>query len=65
MDAAVELGRDVFLSDIAAVVERVDGLDHVEALALFAKNTRAGERLAVPDDVVVVAGELRLKAVAE
>jgi hypothetical protein len=60
-----ELGRDVFLSDVAAVVERVDGLDHVEALALFAKNMRAGERLAVPDDVVVVAGELRLKAVAE
>ncbi len=54
-------GRDVFLSDVAAVLERVDGVDHVESLALSVDGRIGGERVAVAPDRTVVAGTLRLK----
>jgi hypothetical protein len=53
-------GRDVFLSDVAALVESVPGIDYASSLALVADGTRAGERVSVPDDRLVVAGTLRL-----
>jgi hypothetical protein len=55
-----DLGRDVFLSDVAAVLEHVEGLDYVEELALFANGVRLGERVEVPPRRVVVVGDLRL-----
>jgi hypothetical protein len=54
-------GRDVFLSDVAAVLERVDGVDYVESLALSVDGRIGGERVAVAADRTVVAGTLRLK----
>jgi hypothetical protein len=56
-----ELGRDVFLSDVAAVLERVPGVDYVEELALLLNGGLQGERIAVADDCIVVAGTIRLK----
>lgn len=76
-----ELGRDVFLSDVAAVLERVAGVDYVETLAfsllvtpkpkiisIFGSSIKLplpgfavpGERIEVPDDRIVVAGNIRL-----
>ncbi|HJQ82456.1 MAG TPA: putative baseplate assembly protein [Candidatus Binatia bacterium] len=57
------LGRDVFLSDVAAVLERVEGVDYVEELALLLGGVPQGERIAVAEDRIVVAGTLRLKII--
>jgi hypothetical protein len=56
-----ELGRDVFLSDVAAVLERVPGVDYVEELALLLGGALQSEWVAIADDRVVVAGDIRLK----
>lgn len=53
-------GRDVHLSDVAAITEGVSGVDYVEDLQLRSDGEPRGERIAVGDDYVVVAGELRL-----
>lgn len=59
-----EPGRDVYLSDLAAVLERVDGVDYVEQLAMSIDGRIGGERLAIAPDRTVVAGDLRLKLAA-
>jgi predicted phage baseplate assembly protein len=59
-----DLGRDLFLSDIAAVLERVPVIDYVEDLALYVNGSRQDQRVAIADDRVVVAGELRLRVTA-
>jgi hypothetical protein len=56
-----ELGRDVFLSDIAAVLERVDGVDYVKEIDLLIDGMPQGESVRIADDRVVVAGTIRLK----
>ena len=53
-------GRDVYLSDVAAVLENVPGVDYVATLHLLLNNTPRGERVDVPPDRIVVAGDLRL-----
>ncbi|MFI0607085.1 MAG: putative baseplate assembly protein [Anaerolineae bacterium] len=58
------MGRDVYLSDLAAVIERVEGVDHAGDLALLLSGVPQGERVAVADDRVVVAGMIQLKVVA-
>lgn len=55
------LGRDVFLSDVAAVLERVPGVDYVEELGLLLGGALQGERVAVAPDRTTVAGDIRLK----
>ena len=54
-------GRGVSLSDVAAVLERVDGVDYVEELGLLLNGALQGEIVAVAADRVVVAGNIRLK----
>jgi hypothetical protein len=56
-----ELGRDVYLSDIAAVLERVEGLDYVSELTMLLDGVPQGDRIRVADDRIVVAGDLRLR----
>ncbi|HEU4510645.1 MAG TPA: putative baseplate assembly protein [Pyrinomonadaceae bacterium] len=56
-----ELGRDVYVSDVAAVLERVKGVDYVKELTLFVNGNLQGERIPIADDRVVVAGVIRLK----
>jgi predicted phage baseplate assembly protein len=55
------LGRDVYLSDVAAIIEAVDGVDYVEALHLLLYDIPQGEQVIVPPDRIVVAGTLRLE----
>jgi hypothetical protein len=56
-----ELGRDVFLSDVAALLEAVEGVDFVEELFLLRDDTPQGERVAVPPERLVVGGDIRIK----
>ena len=58
------LGRDVFLSDVASVLERVPGVDYVKELSLLRESVLEDERVSVPDDRIVVAGEIKIKLVA-
>jgi predicted phage baseplate assembly protein len=51
-------GRDLYLSDLAALLESLDGVDYVDALAVGAYGTTAGNHLAVPLDRIIVAGTL-------
>jgi hypothetical protein len=59
------LGRDVFLSDVASVLERVEGVDYVKELALLQGGALQGERIPVGDDRIVVAGEIKIKLIQE
>lgn len=54
-------GRDVFLSDVASVVERVSGVDYAKALALLKAGVLQGDRIAVAPDRIVVAGDIRIR----
>jgi phage-related baseplate assembly protein len=56
-----ELGRDIYLSDVAAVLERVEGVDYVRELELLIDGGLQGDHVRVADNRVVVAGEVRLK----
>jgi baseplate J-like protein len=51
-------GRAVYLSDVAALLEAVPGLDFVESLALLVDGVHMGERVSVPAERLVVAGPL-------
>jgi hypothetical protein len=55
-----DFGRDVFLSDLAVLLESVPGVDHVRTLELTLEGTPRGEAVAVPADCIVVAGPLRV-----
>jgi hypothetical protein len=54
-------GRDVYLSDIASVMEAVDGVDYVEELHLLRDDVPQGEQVLVPPDRIVVAGTIRIE----
>ncbi len=56
-----EPGRSIYLSDVAAVLERVEGLDYVEEIALLINGGIQGERVKVAEDRIAVAGDIRLK----
>jgi hypothetical protein len=56
-----DLGRDVFLSDVAAVVEAVPGVDYVEEIELLRENVPQGESFAVASGSIVVAGTITIK----
>ena len=51
-------GRDVFISDVASLIESVIGVDYVETLTLLLNGTPVGDHVAVPVDRMVVAGPL-------
>jgi hypothetical protein len=50
----------VHLSDIAATLERVAGVDYISELNLLADGTPQGESIAIPPDRIVVAGTFRI-----
>jgi hypothetical protein len=54
-------GRDVFLSDLAAIIEGIEGVDHARNLELLLGDVPAGERVAVPPDRIVAAGSVRIE----
>lgn len=53
-------GRAVYLSDVAAVVESVPGVDYAQELDLRRNGITQGERVDVPPDRIVVAGAIRV-----
>lgn len=62
--AGQEFGRAVYRSDIAALLEELDSLDHVESLVLLLDGQPAGESVAIDPDRIVVAGPIQLKVKA-
>jgi len=62
-NAGWDLGRDVFLSDVAAVLEHVAGVDYLKELQLLVNSELQGEYVAVADDRIVVAGQFRVNMV--
>lgn len=59
--AGWDLGRDVYMSDIAAEIERTPGVDYLEELTLMLDGVPQGESVRVADDEVVAAGPILLK----
>jgi hypothetical protein len=56
-----ELGRDVFMSDVAAELERTPGVDYIDALDLMIGGVPQGESVRVADNEVVAAGPIVLR----
>lgn len=51
-------GRSVYLSDVAALLEKLEGVDHARDLSLTVGGAPAGDVVAVPPDRLVAAGFL-------
>ncbi len=58
-----DLGRGVFLSDVAGVLAGVSGIDYVKELSLSSNGTLAANQVPVPPDQIVAAGQIRLKLI--
>jgi uncharacterized phage protein gp47/JayE len=58
-------GEDVWLSDLAVVLERAAGVDHAREVALLLGGVAQGDHVRVPDERIAVAGEIRLRLVVE
>ena len=58
-----EEGRNVYLSDVAAVLERITGVDYARELRLYIDGRLQGEQARVPTGKTVVAGEIQIKLV--
>jgi predicted phage baseplate assembly protein len=56
-----DFGRGVYLSDVATVLESVEGLDHAESIQLLVNDEVRGDFADVPNDQIVVAGSVKLK----
>jgi len=54
------LGRDVYLSDVAAVLEAVDGVDYVVDLALLRDGVVKGERFDVRPETIAAYGSITI-----
>jgi predicted phage baseplate assembly protein len=64
MRSGWEPGRPVFVSDVAALLERVPGVDYVEELALLVDGGLQGEHARIPAGHLAVAGQLTLQIIA-
>lgn len=54
-------GRNVYLSDVAALLESIPGVNYVETINLLLDGTPRGEIIVVPSDRIVVAGPFEIK----
>lgn len=54
-------GRGVYQSDVAAILENIPGVDHVEQLQLRLDDIPAGDSVEVAPDRMVVAGPIRIE----
>lgn len=54
-------GRDVYLSDVAKVVEGVSGVDYVQQLELLLNLIPAGDSVTVPPNQMVAAGPMQIE----
>ena len=53
-------GRSVFLSDVAALVESIEGVDYASSIDLLINGTPVGEVAEVPDNRMAAAGTIRV-----
>ena len=53
-------GRDVFQSDVAALLEALPGVDYVTTINLLLGSAPQGERVSIPPDRIVIAGPIRI-----
>jgi predicted phage baseplate assembly protein len=53
-------GRDVYLSDVAAVLEAVPGVDYISEIDLALDDVPVGTSVTVPPDRIVVAGDIHI-----
>lgn len=56
-------GRAVFLSDVAAALKRVAGIDYIKDLALLLKGVPQGELARINAGQIVAAGTIRVKLI--
>lgn len=61
--AGWDLGRGVFLSDIAGALAGVSGIDYVQDLSLSVNGVLVGNQVEVPPDQIVAPGQIRLKLI--
>jgi hypothetical protein len=54
-------GRDVFLSDVASLLETTPGVDYLETLQLLVDGVPTGERVEIPPERIVCAGPTRVR----
>jgi len=54
-------GRDVYLSDVATCLERIEGVDYVREMALFIDGRLMAEKVPVQATQIVAAGETTIK----
>jgi hypothetical protein len=57
-------GRGVFLSDVAALLEALDGVDYVRTLVLASEGTARGDAIPVSADRLVAAADLHVTLTA-
>jgi hypothetical protein len=53
-------GRGVFLSDIAAILEALSGVDYVRQLELIVDNAPVGDQVTVPPNRILAAGSIQI-----
>jgi uncharacterized phage protein gp47/JayE len=58
-----DLGRGVFLSDVATVLGDVAGVDYVEELALYVNGVLQDNQVEVPAGSIVVAGQIEVSLI--
>jgi hypothetical protein len=58
-----DLGRGLFLSDVATVLGETPGVDYIEALQLYVNGVVQADKVDVPSGRVVVAGQLKVSLV--
>lgn len=56
-----EPGRGVFLSDVASVLKRIEGVDYVSEIKLLLDGTICGDHAKIAINKVIVSGNIRLK----
>jgi len=54
-------GRDVYLSDLAAMLEALEGVDYVKELSFSIGGTNQGEHVPVPTNRLVAAGTIHIR----
>jgi hypothetical protein len=58
-----DLGRDVFVSDVARILGAVEGVDHVEDLEILVDGSIQGDSVPVGPERIVVPGKILLRLV--
>lgn len=58
-----DLGRGVYVSDVASALAKVPGLDYVDRLSLSVNGQLQGDHVEVADEQIIVAGQITLNMI--